>query len=143
MSSNGAGNPDHLAWEATTVRERPALYGVAGPGIPVLFLPGWALGHHASKPPRQSLPPLPRRDLLSSADPLPVRWLAKVLPGVLERAGPNLVRNPRAMWRVASVVRKADPTAELEELKRRKLPVVVLWGERDRIIPKGSFDALC
>ena len=56
---------------------------------------------------------------------------------------PNLLRNPRAMWRVAQVARTADLTAELEELKRRRLPVVVLWGENDRIIPKSSFDALC
>src|SRR3954452_20950252 len=47
------------------------------------------------------------------------------------------------MWRVAQVARTADLTAELEELKRRRLPVVVLWGEKDRIIPKESFDALC
>jgi len=240
MSSNGAVNPDHLAWEATTVRGRPALYGVAGQGIPVLFLHGWALGQHAYKRPLKrlvqlgcrvyapalpgfggtadlpdeelSLPgyarwveefvhamgvgePLivvghsfgggvsiqfahdfPRRvrslvlvnsiggatwstsgskvrrlaerplwdwGLHFPSDLLPFPQLTKVLPVVLEDAVPNLVRNPRAMWRVGSMARKADLTAELEDLKRRKLPVVVLWGERDRIIPKESFDALC
>ena len=29
------------------------------------------------------------------------------------------------------------------EAKRRKLPVVVLWGDKDKIIPRASFDALC
>ncbi|MBV8385358.1 MAG: alpha/beta hydrolase [Acidimicrobiia bacterium] len=77
------------------------------------------------------------------SDMLPVPHLTKVLPVVLEDAVPNLIRNPGAMWRVAQVARTADLTAELEELKRRRLPVVVLWGEKDRIIPKESFDALC
>ena len=77
------------------------------------------------------------------SDLLPVPQLTKVLPVVLGDAVPNFLRNPQAMWRVAKVARTADLTAELEELKRRRLPVVVLWGERDRIIPKASFDALC
>ena len=47
------------------------------------------------------------------------------------------------MWRVANLARTADLTPELEELKRRQLPVVVLWGEKDKIIPRASFDALC
>jgi pimeloyl-ACP methyl ester carboxylesterase len=231
---------DHLVWERTTVRGRPALYGVAGHGIPLLFLHGWGLAHHAYKRPLKRLvqlgcrvyaPALPgfggtadvSRDELTLAgyaswvdefleavgvteplivvghsfgggvsiqvahdfpervrslvlvnsiggsvwsgagstarklvdrplwdwglhfpsDLLPVPQLTKVLPVVLEDALPNLVRNPRAMWKVAQVARTADLTAELEELKRRRLPVVVLWGDRDRIIPKGSFDALC
>jgi pimeloyl-ACP methyl ester carboxylesterase len=69
--------------------------------------------------------------------------LTKVLPVVLEDAVPNLMRNPRAMWKVANLARKADLSEELEELKRRQLPVVVLWGDKDRIIPRSSFDDLC
>lgn len=69
--------------------------------------------------------------------------LTRVLPVVLEDALPNLVRNPRAMLKVANLARRADLTEELEELKRRELPVVVLWGDKDRIIPKTAFDALC
>src|SRR5207237_1446882 len=76
-------------------------------------------------------------------DILPLRQLTRVLPVVLEDALPNVFRNPVAMWRVANLARKADLTAELEELKRRKLPVVVLWGDGDKIIPRASFDALC
>ena len=34
-------------------------------------------------------------------------------------------------------------TAELDALKRRKMPVVVLWGANDTIVPRASFDALC
>lgn len=76
-------------------------------------------------------------------DILPVPQITRVLPVVLEDALPNLIRSPVNLWKVANLARTADLTAELEELKRRRLPVVVLWGEGDRIIPKASFDALC
>ena len=74
---------------------------------------------------------------------LPLPRIARVLPAVMEDALPNAVRNPRGLWRVANLVRRADLTPELEELRRRRLPVVVVWAEGDRIIPRASFDALC
>jgi pimeloyl-ACP methyl ester carboxylesterase len=77
------------------------------------------------------------------SDVLPVRQLRRVVPVILEDAVPNLVRNPRAVWRVAQLARKADLTPELEALKRRELPVAVLWGDQDEVIPRSSFDALC
>ncbi len=43
------GDEDHLAWLSTTVDGRPAKYGVAGDGLPVLFLHGWGLGQHSYK----------------------------------------------------------------------------------------------
>jgi pimeloyl-ACP methyl ester carboxylesterase len=43
------GRRGHLDWEHTTVSGRPAYYGVAGRGRPVVFLHGWALGQHAYK----------------------------------------------------------------------------------------------
>jgi pimeloyl-ACP methyl ester carboxylesterase len=76
-------------------------------------------------------------------DILPLPQITRVLPVILEDAVPNLIRNPMAVWRVAQLARTADLTEELEELKRRELPVVVLWGEQDRIITRDSFDALC
>lgn len=76
-------------------------------------------------------------------DVLPFPQVTRVLPVILEDALPNLIRNPRAVWRVANLARAADLTDELEELKRRELPVLVLWGEQDKIIPRESFDALC
>ena len=240
MASNGESPPDHLSWQSTTVRDRPALYGVAGEGVPLLFLHGWGLAHHAYRRPLKRLvhlgcrvyaPALPGfggtadlpkdglnlhgyaewvnefLDAVDAREPmivvghsfgggvgiqvahdfpdrvrslvlvnsiggsawsgrggavrklaerplwdwglhfpsdlLPVPQLTKVLPVVMGDALPNLLRNPTAMWRVAQVARTADLTAELEELKRRRLPVIVLWGEKDKIIPKESFDALC
>ena len=238
---SGAKHPvDHLEWQTTTVRGRPAEYGVAGAGLPVLFLHGWGLGQHTYKqalkrlvhlgcqvyapalpgfggtdelPPNQlnfagyahwvaefveavgiaepvflvghsfgggvaiklahDYPQLVRYLVLVNsvggsawsssgsvvrsmaerplwdwglhfpADILPLRQVRRVLPVILEDAIPNVVRNPVAMWKAANLARKADLTPELEELKRRKLPVVVLWGEGDKIIPRASFDALC
>jgi pimeloyl-ACP methyl ester carboxylesterase len=73
----------------------------------------------------------------------PLRQVSRVLPVILEDAIPNLIRNPLALWKVANLARRADLTVELEELKRRKLAVVVLWGDKDTVIPRASFDALC
>ncbi|MBW3651088.1 MAG: alpha/beta hydrolase [Actinobacteria bacterium] len=76
-------------------------------------------------------------------DILPFPQLTRVVPVILEDVVGNLLRNPRGLWRVAQLVRSADLTHELEELRGRKLPVVVVWGDQDRIITRDSFDALC
>lgn len=73
---------------------------------------------------------------------LPLATAAKVLPVVVEDALTNL-RNPAALFRVGNLARTADLLDELEEIKRRELPVVVLWGDKDRIVPKDSFAAMC
>lgn len=78
-----------------------------------------------------------------SADMWPLPQATRVLPVIVEELLPNLFRNPRALWRVGSLARTADLTPEMEELKERQLPVVVLWGLRDGLIPKDSFEALC
>jgi pimeloyl-ACP methyl ester carboxylesterase len=221
--------PHHLAWERTIVQGRPALYGVAGEGLPVVFLHGWGLGQHSYKRALKRLvrlgvrvyapalpgfggtPDLPRRhfsfagyadwidDFLGAVgvdepvfmvghsfgggvaiktahdhpgrvrtlvlvnslggamrgrplwdwgihfplDVRDVRRFSRVLPVVVEDALPNVVRNPRAMWKVTHLARQADLTSELEELRKRELPVVVLWGRNDGVIPRASFDALC
>src|SRR3954464_13202142 len=50
MASTRSSSPaDHLVWKRTTVDGRTALYGVAGEGLPVVFLHGWGLGQHAYK----------------------------------------------------------------------------------------------
>ena len=227
-------------WKSTKVDGRPAPYGTAGEGLPVLFLHGWALGQHAYKRALKRLvhlgcrvyapampgfggtPDLPSEQVSFSgyarwvegflqavevtepvflighsfgggvaiqlafefqdrvrylvlinsvggsawaktgstvrsmaerplwdwglhfpSDVLPLRQIRRVLPVILEDAVPNALRNPFALWKIANLVRRADLTPELEELKLRKLPVVVLWGDKDTIIPRASFDALC
>ncbi len=77
------------------------------------------------------------------ADLFPVRQVRRVLPVIVAEAVPNLVRDPRSFWRVAGIARRADLTTELDELRRRRLPVVVLWGERDHVITRDSFEDLC
>ncbi|MGI8792357.1 MAG: alpha/beta fold hydrolase [Acidimicrobiales bacterium] len=231
---------DHLVWKKTDVDGRPAVYGEAGTGFPVLFLHGWALGHHSYKRALKRLatmgcrvvaPALPgfggTADLPGDAfsfegyaawvasfleaigldepvflvghsfgggvaiktahdhpdkvrtlvlinsvggsawrkqgsiiksmaerplwdwgihfprDILPIPQITRVLPIILEDALPNVIRNPRAVIRVANLARTADLTHELDVLRRRKLPVVVLWGDQDTIIPRASFEALC
>ena len=228
-----------LRFRRAWVQGRPALYGVAGEGLPVLFLHGWGLGHrsyrrsidrlvalgcevHApSMPGFGGTPELPRRAFSFSGyadwidafceavgmdekafvvghsfgggvaiktahrhpdrvrtlvlvnsvggsawesgsvtraiserplwdwglhfpgDVWPLNQATKVIPVVLEEALPNLVRNPRAFWKVGQLARRADLTRELEELKARQLPVVVLWGTRDGVVPRSVFDAMC
>jgi pimeloyl-ACP methyl ester carboxylesterase len=78
-----------------------------------------------------------------SRDLLPLRQLTRVLPVIATEAVPSVVRDPLAFWRAARIARTADLTAELEGLRDRGLPVVVLWGTRDRVIPEASTDALC
>lgn len=77
------------------------------------------------------------------SDVWPVRQATRVLPVVVEDLLPNLLRNPRAIVRVANLARRADLRAELERLRDRGLPITILWGTRDGIIPRESFEALC
>ena len=77
------------------------------------------------------------------SDVWPLRQATRVLPVVLQDALPNLLRHPRATWRTAQIARRADLRPELEELKRRGLPVTIIWSRRDGIVPRESFDALC
>jgi pimeloyl-ACP methyl ester carboxylesterase len=77
------------------------------------------------------------------ADLLPWRQLSRVLPVVLEDAVPNLLRNPHTVWRVGQLARRCDLTAELAELRRRRVPVVVVWGKDDEVLPRGCMTSLC
>ncbi|HEX3540185.1 MAG TPA: alpha/beta hydrolase [Acidimicrobiales bacterium] len=74
---------------------------------------------------------------------VPLRYLRYMVPVIVEDAVPNLVRNPLGLWSVINLVRRSDLIAELQELKRRQLPVVALWGDHDTVIPQASFSALC
>lgn len=77
------------------------------------------------------------------ADLLPVGQVRRVLPVILSEGLPNLLRDPQTFWKVAGIARQADLVPMLEDLKARNLPVVVLWGRRDRIITRAAFDEMC
>ena len=77
------------------------------------------------------------------ADVWPIRQATRVLPVIAEDLLPNLVRHPRALVKVANLARRADLRAELEALRDRGVPVSIIWGSRDGVIPRESFEALC
>src|SRR5205823_3315348 len=77
------------------------------------------------------------------SDVWPLAQATRVLPVVFEDAVSNLILHPRSLWRVAHLARTADLRPEVEELKRRRLPVTIIWAKRDGVLPRESFDALC
>lgn len=77
------------------------------------------------------------------ADVWPLRQASRVLPVIAEDLLPNMVRNPRAIVKVANLARRADLRVELEELRDRGLPITIIWAARDGVIPRESFEALC
>jgi pimeloyl-ACP methyl ester carboxylesterase len=78
-----------------------------------------------------------------AADLLPGRQASRVIPVIVGEALPNLIRDPRAFWKAGGLARRADLSSELETLRRRHMPVAVLWGQRDRVVSRKSFDDLC
>ncbi|MDP2289743.1 MAG: alpha/beta hydrolase [Actinomycetota bacterium] len=76
-------------------------------------------------------------------DVWPIRQATRVLPVVVEDFLPNLVRNPRAIVKVANLARRADLRTELESLRDKGLSISIIWATRDGIIPRESFEALC
>lgn len=230
---------DHLQWERIDFNGARVHYGVAGHGLPVLFLHGWALGSHAYKRALKrlvrmgcrvfapSLPGfggstnLPGSPNLSSyaawADafcdavgvdepvlaighsfggaaatqlahdfpervghlvlidaigagvwtlsgdkarslaqrplwhwaihfPMDIVMAPGAIPAVsaiLEDAVPNVVHNPVGVWRAGMLARRTDLLAELADIRAHGIPVSVLWGEGDAIVPRASFEAIC
>jgi pimeloyl-ACP methyl ester carboxylesterase/predicted amino acid-binding ACT domain protein len=228
MASAGTTADDRLTWKKASVQGRRAVYGIAGSGPTVVFLHGWALGHHSYKRALRRLarrgsqvvtPALPgfggTADLpatdrtiagygawvaafmvelqldapavvvghsfgggvgiaLAHDHPDLVRQLVLVnsVGGVVDRSlwewgvhfardltpgrhtlqtalamredlVPNLLRNPRALWDVGGLARTADLRRELAELQQRALPVLVVSGREDSVIPVTAFDAIC
>lgn len=228
-----------MAWRTMRVDGRPASYGVAGDGLPVVFLHGWGLSHRTYRHALERLgghgvrvlaPALPgfagtaalpddrftlqgyaewvaafleeygvdepvtlvghsfgggvalhaahdRPDLVGrlvlvnsiggsvwstrgelpvpmadrpmwdwglhiAAHALSVRSFSRVVPVIAADALPNFVLHPATLWRAGRLARDANLAAELEELKRRGLPVVILWGRDDTVIPWACAESL-
>lgn len=76
-------------------------------------------------------------------DVWPLRQATRVLPVLAEDLLPNLVRSPRAIIKVANLARRADLRTELEVLRDKGLSITIMWGTRDGVIPRESFEAMC
>ncbi|HWJ82304.1 MAG TPA: alpha/beta fold hydrolase [Nocardioides sp.] len=70
------------------------------------------------------------------------RRVSRVLPVVLEDAIGNALRNPKGVWHVGRLARDANLEEQLATVRRRRLPVFILWGKEDRVIPLASVEAL-
>ena len=51
----------------------------------------------------------------------------------------NMVANPMALVEIGTLARRADLTAELAELRRREVAVLVLWSDGDGVLPMASL----
>jgi pimeloyl-ACP methyl ester carboxylesterase len=77
------------------------------------------------------------RELISSRD----GW--RVLAAIRKDIAYNAVTNPLGLLQVGRMARDIDLSAELAVLRDREQPMLVLWSERDAVLPSSSFDALC
>ncbi|MCW4352929.1 alpha/beta fold hydrolase [Hoyosella sp. YIM 151337] len=77
-----------------------------------------------------------------SADLFPLRQVTRVLPVIIRDAVPNLLRNFPAVWHAGNLARGADLRRELEVLKQRRLPMIIVWSKRDNVIPDAATAAL-
>jgi pimeloyl-ACP methyl ester carboxylesterase len=68
---------------------------------------------------------------------------SRALPVVLRDVLTNAVTNPGAVWRAADLARRADLRVELTELAERGLPVAIVWGSEDTVVPEATFLAMC
>lgn len=55
---------------------------------------------------------------------------------------PNVVRRPRTMARSALLALSADLVGEAQEVVASGLPVLFVWGDRDRLITPGAFTVI-
>jgi pimeloyl-ACP methyl ester carboxylesterase len=95
--------------------------GVAGASA---LRPLWVVGLHFA------------REMFAS------RHSHRIVKAIAEDATMNVVANPWSFVSVGRLVRRADLVAELGELQRRGLAILVLWGSGDGTLPRSSFDAL-
>lgn len=56
---------------------------------------------------------------------------------------PNFLRNPLGLARAGRLAQRADLRVELAELKESGVPVLALHSERDTVIPRSAFEAVC
>jgi pimeloyl-ACP methyl ester carboxylesterase/predicted amino acid-binding ACT domain protein len=55
----------------------------------------------------------------------------------------NTFANPWTLTEIGTLARRADLTVELAALRRREVPILVLWSDGDGVLPLAAFEALC
>ncbi|NYD40170.1 alpha/beta fold hydrolase [Nocardioides panaciterrulae] len=77
-----------------------------------------------------------------AAHAISVRSFTRVMPVIAADAVPNFLLHPGTLWRVGRLARDANLSEELEELKGRGLPIVIVWGRDDTVIPWACAESL-
>lgn len=77
-----------------------------------------------------------------AAHALSVRSFTRVMPVIAADAVPNFLLHPGTLWKVGRLARDANLATELEELKQRGLPVVIVWGRDDTVLPWACAESL-
>ena len=67
------------------------------------------------------------------------RSLPRLLPGVLREFVPSTVRRPLSTLLSAYAALTVDLADEAQELVASGMPVLFVWGDRDRLIAPGAF----
>lgn len=67
----------------------------------------------------------------------------KVLPVVVKDLLGNALTNPGALRRAGELARTADLRDELATLAEQGLPVSILWGSDDTVVPEATFLSMC
>lgn len=76
------------------------------------------------------------------ADTFSLRQLTRIAPVIVADALPNVLRQPRSLWQVGRLARDADLGAELRELRKRRMPVTILWGRHDTVLPQAGLESM-
>jgi len=132
----------HSFGGGVAIRVAPDHEGLVGRLVLVNSIGGSAWTEHGGVLRAMRERPLWDWGLHLHADLLPLRQLTRVLPVVLRDGVPNALRRPATLWRAGHLARTADLTAELQELKRRRLPVVIVWSSHDDVIPAAAAASL-
>lgn len=78
---------------------------------------------------------------------IPREWSRKgyrrVLPVVARDFLGNLIHHPGNLVRAGRLAARADLRVHLAELGERGLPISILWGDRDEVLPEAAFVSLC
>lgn len=67
----------------------------------------------------------------------------RVFPVVARDFLANALTHPAAMLRAGLLARQADLREELAAITARGVPVTILWGDKDRVLPEAAHVALC